>query len=81
MVVNASELGPSVTADVDPRVTRVGRILRKYKLDELPQLIDVLFGYMSLVGPRPEVPKYVDTYSEMDKKVIFSVKKSIILYY
>lgn len=77
MVVNASDLGPSVTTDIDPRVTRVGSILRKYKLDELPQLIDVLIGDMSLVGPRPEVPKYVDAYSEMDKEVIFSVKPGI----
>ena len=77
MVVNASDLGPSVTTDVDPRVTRVGKILRKYKLDELPQLIDVLLGDMSLVGPRPEVPKYVDTYSDADKTMIFSVKPGI----
>jgi lipopolysaccharide/colanic/teichoic acid biosynthesis glycosyltransferase len=77
MVVNASDIGPSVTTDVDPRVTRVGKILRKYKLDELPQLIDVFLGDMSLVGPRPEVPKYVDAYSEIDKRVIFSVKPGI----
>ena len=77
MVVNASDLGPSVTTAVDPRVTRVGKILRKYKLDELPQLIDVLLGDMSLVGPRPEVPKYVDAYSDVDKNIIFSVKPGI----
>lgn len=77
MVVNASSIGPSVTTDVDPRVTRVGKILRKYKVDELPQLIDVLLGDMSLVGPRPEVPKYVDAYSDVDKKIIFSVKPGI----
>ena len=77
MVVNASDLGPSVTTAVDPRVTRVGNILRKYKLDELPQLIDVLLGDMSLVGPRPEVPKYVDAYSDVDKNIIFSVKPGI----
>jgi len=77
MVVNASDIGPSVTTDVDPRVTRIGKILRKYKIDELPQLIDVFLGDMSLVGPRPEVPKYVDAYSEMDKRVIFSVKPGI----
>jgi len=77
MVVNASDLGPSVTTDDDPRVTRVGKILRTYKLDELPQLIDVLIGDMSLVGPRPELPKYVDVYSDFDKKIIFSVKPGI----
>jgi len=77
MVVNASDLGPSVTTDVDPRVTGVGKVLRKYKLDELPQLIDVFLGDMSLVGPRPEVPKYVDAYSDVDKNIIFSVKPGI----
>jgi len=77
MIVNASDFGPSITIDLDPRVTRVGKILRKYKLDELPQLIDVLLGDMSLVGPRPEVPKYVDAYSDADKKIIFSVKPGI----
>ena len=77
MVVNASDIGPSVTTDVDPRVTRIGKLLRKYKLDELPQLIDVLIGDMSLVGPRPEVPKYVNDYSDEDKKIIFSVKPGI----
>ena len=77
MVINASDLGPSVTTDVDPRVTRVGKILRKYKLDELPQLIDVFLGDMSLVGPRPEVPRYVDAYSDKDKTIIFSVKPGI----
>jgi len=77
MVVNASDIGPSITTDGDPRVTRVGKVLRKYKLDELPQLIDVFLGDMSLVGPRPEVPKYVETYSDTDKTIIFSVKPGI----
>ena len=54
------EAGLSVSTAVDPRITRVGRLLRRAKLDELPQLIDVLRGTMSLVGPRPEVPQYVD---------------------
>jgi lipopolysaccharide/colanic/teichoic acid biosynthesis glycosyltransferase len=60
----------------DPRVTVVGYYLRKYKLDELPQLINVLIGDMSFVGPRPEVKKYVDLYNEEQKKVL-SVKPGI----
>lgn len=54
----------------DPRVTRVGYFLRKYKLDELPQLLNVLSGDMSLVGPRPEVRKYVDLYNDEQKRVL-----------
>ena len=77
MLLNASEIGPSVTTLKDPRITRVGGVLRKYKLDELPQLINVLRGNMSLVGPRPEVPKYVDRYSERDKGIIYTVKPGI----
>ncbi len=63
----------------DPRITRVGYILRKYKLDELPQLINVLKGEMSLVGPRPEVEKFVTLYDQEQRKVI-SVKPGITDY-
>lgn len=77
MVVNSACLGPSITTEGDKRVTRVGKFLREYKLDEIPQLIDVLFGKMSFVGPRPEIPKYVDAYSEEDKKIIFLIKPGI----
>lgn len=76
MVLNAENMGGPSTADDDPRITKVGRFLRKYKLDELPQLINVLRGEMSLVGPRPEVQSYVDMFSE-EEKAILSVRPGI----
>lgn len=63
MRVDADKIGPLVTVNGDDRVTKVGRIIRKYKLDEISQLIDVLVGDMSFVGTRPEVQKYVDHYT------------------
>ncbi len=77
MVQDAPKLGGAITAGHDPRITRVGRILRKTKLDELPQLWNVLKGEMSIVGPRPEVEKYVALYSEEARQVILSVRPGI----
>lgn len=70
MVVNAEKLGRQITVGNDNRITKIGGFLRKYKLDELPQLINVFKGDMSLVGPRPEVPRYVEMYNEEQRKVL-----------
>lgn len=63
MVVNAEKLGTQVTSKNDPRVTKIGKFLRKYRLDELPQIINILMGDLSFVGTRPEVPRYVKEYT------------------
>lgn len=76
MVVNADRIGGPSTPDDDPRITRVGKFLRKYKLDEMPQLMNVLVGEMSFVGPRPEVPYYVNMFSE-EEKAILTVRPGI----
>ncbi|OOF67623.1 sugar transferase [Rodentibacter caecimuris] len=79
MVVDADKKGLITVGGRDPRITRSGYFIRKYKLDELPQLINVLIGEMSLVGPRPEVRKYVDLYNDEQKHVL-SVKPGITDY-
>jgi lipopolysaccharide/colanic/teichoic acid biosynthesis glycosyltransferase len=76
MVVNAESLGGSATAADDQRLTSIGKFLRRYKLDELPQLLNVLADDMSLVGPRPEVQKYVGLYSP-EEQAILSVRPGI----
>ena len=76
MKPSSDEKGLLTVGGNDPRITSIGKFLRTYKLDELPQLINVLLGSMSLVGPRPEVKKYVDLYNEEQRKVL-SVKPGI----
>jgi lipopolysaccharide/colanic/teichoic acid biosynthesis glycosyltransferase len=77
MVTNAERQGLQITVGADTRITRVGAALRKWKLDELAQLIDVFIGHMSLVGPRPEVPKYVAYYPADVRAMVQSVRPGI----
>lgn len=79
MVVNADEVGGPSTPGDDPRVTKSGKFLRKYKLDELPQLINVLKGEMSLVGPRPEVMEYAKLYTG-GEKIVYSIRPGMTDY-
>jgi len=76
MVINADKIGPSVTSGNDPRITEIGKFIRRTKIDELPQLLNVLKGDMSLVGPRPEVMKFVEKKRDEYKKIL-SVRPGI----
>lgn len=67
---NSEKNGQLTVGGRDPRITEIGYVLRKYKIDELPQLLNVFFGQMSLVGPRPEVRKYVNLYSREQRNVL-----------
>ena len=79
MVAQSESAGPKITRAGDSRITKLGRVLRKYKLDELPQLINVLLGDMSLVGPRPEVPEYIQYYTAKQREIL-DVKPGITSY-
>jgi len=76
MIPDADKYGPSSSPKSDMRVTPIGRYLRRYKFDELPQLFNVLTGSMSIIGPRPEEKKFTDMFSEKEKKIL-SVKPGI----
>jgi lipopolysaccharide/colanic/teichoic acid biosynthesis glycosyltransferase len=77
MFVDVAKRGPAVTELDDPRVTRAGRWLRHYRIDELPQLIDVIAGDMSLVGPRPELPRFVALYPPDLRDRVLAVRPGI----
>lgn len=79
MVMNAENIGGPSTAHNDPRLTKIGQFLRKYKLDEIPQFVNVLLGEMSIVGPRPQVEHYTRLYND-EEKIILSVKPGITDY-
>ncbi len=74
MVLDADKIGGPSTSGDDPRLLKIGKFLKEHNLDELPQLINILKGEMSFVGPRPEVPSEVETYDEETRRIILSVK-------
>lgn len=77
MVVDADKLGGPSTAGDDPRLLKIGKILRKHQLDELPQFINILKGDMSFVGPRPEIPLEIQRYNKEDRELILSIKPGL----
>lgn len=77
MRINAEAVGPQITIGTDPRITRSGEYLRKYKIDEFAQFFNVLIGDMSVVGPRPEVPQYVALYPSGTREIVLSVQPGI----
>lgn len=77
MYVDAEKRGLKITVGKDPRITKSGHFLRKFKVDEFPQLIDVIVGNMSIVGPRPEVPQYVAKYPEEKRNKLFTMRPGI----
>lgn len=77
MACKEDKKGLQITADKDPRITKIGHFLRKTKIDELPQLINVALGHMSFVGPRPEVPYYVARWSPLDQQIILKVRPGV----
>ncbi|MGF7234220.1 MAG: sugar transferase, partial [Frankia sp.] len=80
MVVDAARAGTALTVRADPRITRAGMFLRRSKLDELPQFINVLAGDMSIVGPRPEVPEFMKFYTSDQRAIILSMRPGITDY-
>lgn len=74
---DADRLGPQITVGADNRITTAGALLRKYKIDEFPQFLNVLIGDMSVVGPRPEVPRYVALYPPQTRALVLSVRPGI----
>ncbi len=79
MVINADQIGGENSPADDPRLTEIGKFMKRYKLDELPQLINVLKGEMSLVGPRPEVLRYANQY-QGEEKIVYTVKPGMTDY-
>jgi len=77
MVINADKIGGLSTSADDERLLKIGKFLRRYQLDELPQFINILKGDMSFVGPRPEIPSEVERYSKEDREIILSVKPGL----